>query len=70
MKPYYLILFWSFFILPQWVFAQAESHDFLRNTGKIYVVVGVVLILFLGIIIYLVRLERKIRKIENLLNNE
>lgn len=51
------------------VIAQAQDtatpvDDFFNNTGKIYVVVGVVLLLFLGIIAFLVYLERKVARIE------
>ena len=38
--------------------------DEMRSNGKIYVVVAVVLTILFGIIIYLVRLDRKISKIE------
>lgn len=34
------------------------------QSGKIYVVVGVILIVFIGMIIYLIRLEQKIKRIE------
>jgi hypothetical protein len=49
------------------------NRDFMRETGKIYVVVGVLLLIFLGIVWYLVRLERKLTKFEHQLkdnNNE
>ncbi len=41
-----------------------EMADQLRADGKIYVVVGVVLIVLIGIFIYLTRLDGKISKIE------
>ncbi len=34
------------------------------NTEKFYVVVGVIALLFLGISIYLIRLDKKISKLE------
>ncbi len=34
------------------------------QSGKIYVVVSVILIVFIGMIIYLIRLEQKIKRIE------
>lgn len=52
------------------VFARAESVDFLRSTGKIYSVVGVIVIIFIGIIIFLIRLDNKLSKLENHINNE
>ena len=51
-------------------FARAESVDFLRSTGKIYSVVGVIVIIFIGIIIFLIRLDTKLSKLENHINNE
>ncbi|MDX2190750.1 MAG: hypothetical protein SFY32_12885 [Bacteroidota bacterium] len=38
--------------------------DILRSSGKIYVVVGVVLILFVGLIAYLIKTDMKISKLE------
>lgn len=50
---------------------QAQGNrDFMRETGKINVVVGVILLIFLGIILYLVRLDRKLTKLEYQLNDE
>ncbi len=48
------------------MFAQNEiaMADEMRSNGKIYVVVAVVLTILFGIIIYLVRLDRKISRIE------
>ena len=47
--------------------AQTESPemaDTMRANGKIYVVVAVMSIVFAGIVIYLIRLDRKISKLE------
>ncbi|HEU4471109.1 MAG TPA: CcmD family protein [Flavisolibacter sp.] len=38
--------------------------DEMRNNGKIYVVVAVILAIFIGIILYIVRLDRKITRLE------
>ncbi|MBA2329606.1 MAG: CcmD family protein [Bacteroidota bacterium] len=43
---------------------NAEMADIMRRDGKIYVVVAVILIIFIGIILYLVRLDSKISKLE------
>lgn len=58
----FLILLFSSFNL----FAQEEvtMADQMRADGKIWVVVGVITIVFVGIITYLVLLDRKISKIE------
>ena len=48
-------------------FAQNETvemADSMRSNGKIYVVVAVILTIFAGIILYLIRLDRKISKLE------
>jgi len=42
-----------------------DMADVMRSNGKIYVVVAVILTIFAGIIIYLIRLDRKISKLEN-----
>jgi CcmD family protein len=48
--------------------AQNETVDFMRNTGMMYVVVGVILIIFIGIIAYLINIDRKLTKLENQIN--
>ena len=46
------------------LFAQ-NMADEMRSNGKIYVVVAVLVTIFIGIVIYLVRLDKKISKLEN-----
>ncbi len=41
------------------------NRDFMRETGKINVVVAVILVIFFGIVWYLIRLERKLTKLEH-----
>jgi len=41
-----------------------EPTDFMRSNGKIYVVVVVVVIIVLGIFIYLLNLDKRIKKLE------
>jgi CcmD family protein len=54
------------FLAPLILFAQeGQGQDFLRNIGKIYVVVAVIVIIFIGIVLFLFFLDRRIRKIEN-----
>lgn len=53
--------------------AQAEgesSPDFIRSVGKIYVVAGVCLIILITLFIYMIRLDRKISRIEKRQKNE
>lgn len=54
------------------VLANAQQQDtehgalneFFRSNDKIYVIVGVLVIIFLGIILFLINLDRKISKLE------
>ncbi len=49
----------------QSILAQSGNTDFLRSIGKIYVVVAVIVLIFIGIIAFLIYLERKLTKLEN-----
>jgi CcmD family protein len=57
-------------LLPLVLLAQAEPAERkytafdMRSNGKIYVVVAVVLIILIGLFLYLIRLDRKITKLE------
>jgi CcmD family protein len=44
--------------------APVEMADGMRQSGKIYVVVTVLSVIFTGIIAYLIMLDRKISKLE------
>ncbi len=50
--------------------SDVEMADGLRSEGKIYVVVGIILIVLAGLIIYLVMLDRKVKKLEDLLTGK
>lgn len=62
----------TFMLLLISLFAAAQQQDtekgpvneFFRSNDKIYVIVGVLLIIFAGIVIFLISLERKISKLE------
>jgi hypothetical protein len=43
---------------------KVEMADTMRSNGRIYVVVAVVVLILLGLFLYLVRLDKKITKIE------
>nr|WP_256534323.1 CcmD family protein [Lewinella sp. JB7] len=45
--------------------AEAPAPDFLRSIGKMYVVVAVIVVVFLGLALYLWRLDRRLTNIEN-----
>lgn len=43
---------------------EVEMADVMRDNGKIYVVVGVLLLILLGMFSYLITLNRKLSKLE------
>ncbi len=47
-------------------FAQekVDMADTMRSNGRIYVVVAVVVVILIGLILYLIKLDRKITKLE------
>ena len=54
-------------LIPFLAGAQAQDvamADGLRAEGKIYVVVGIIAIIFIGILIYLISMDRKISRLE------
>ena len=44
--------------------------DAFRAEGKIYVVVAVILLIFAGLVVYMVRIDRKVKKLEKELDME
>jgi protein-S-isoprenylcysteine O-methyltransferase Ste14 len=51
----------SFFVFAQ---SKVDMADTMRSNGKIYVVIAIILTIFAGLIFYLIRIDRKISKIE------
>ncbi len=51
------------------IIAQGSHPDFMQSIGKIYVVVAVIATVFIGIIIYLFSLQKKIKQLENQLKD-
>jgi CcmD family protein len=43
---------------------KVDMADAMRSNGRIYVVVTVVIVILIGLLLYLVRLDRKITKME------
>jgi len=55
------------FLMASSISAQAqdpEMADVMRSNGKIYVVVGVILIVVIGLLVYLFSLDKKVSRIE------
>ncbi|MFN6946647.1 MAG: CcmD family protein [Cytophagaceae bacterium] len=48
---------------------EIEMADALREDGKIYVVVAVIVLIFIGILFYLITLDKKITKVEESIVN-
>jgi len=65
-----VLTFFSFLLFSMYSFAQnmdiktEEPSDFMHSNGKIFVVMAVVVTIVTGLLIYLINLDRKIRKIE------
>ncbi len=52
-----------FLLLSQWAMAQ-ESQSMMESNGKIYVVLATVLAIYIGIMIFLLLIERKLSNLE------
>ncbi|MBL4708988.1 MAG: CcmD family protein [Flavobacteriales bacterium] len=62
----------SIFLLFISIVSQAQTLEMaetMRSEGKIYVVIAVVLIILIGLICYLISIDRKLRKLEKELKN-
>lgn len=61
-----LVSFITFLLMTSLSFAQDSSASVLdmRSSGKIYVVIAVLLVVFVGIAIYLFSLDKRLKKIE------
>lgn len=73
MKKIYYTLFWMYLLLLNTVCFAQETGGMgdkpgmavgMRSNGKIYVVVAVVVTILLGLIMYLVNLDKKITRLE------
>ena len=71
MKKIIATLVFCCFFAVQYISAQTtENSDFFRNIGKMYVVVTTVAITFIGIVIFLWRLDKKLTNLEKQMNND
>ena len=64
----FILLFCSFLSFAQETNSEVEMVDLMRSNGKIYIVVAVLSVVFAGIVVYLVNLDRKISNIEKRMN--
>lgn len=71
MLKYFVFLMIFCFSLPFTAFgSQIEMADFLRESGKIYVVVVCIVIIFLGFLTYLIFIDKKVSKLEKKLDEK
>ena len=59
-----LLLLVSIFVQAQEGTAKTGFGETMRSSGRIYVVVAVILTILIGLFLYLVRLDRKMSKME------
>ena len=60
----FLLLLLSVMIKAQDTTKKVEMADLMRSNGRIYVVVAVMLTILMGLILYVIRLDHKISKLE------
>ncbi|GIV42336.1 MAG: hypothetical protein KatS3mg034_1646 [Vicingaceae bacterium] len=66
-----VLLFLSLILsLPVWAAETVEMADMLHQNGKIYVVVGCIIIIFAVLFVYIFLLDRKVSQLEKLLRNK
>ncbi|HMQ06643.1 MAG TPA: hypothetical protein PKC30_05040 [Saprospiraceae bacterium] len=51
-------------------FTDSPAIDFLRSTGKIYSVVVLILAVFAGMILFIIRIDKKLTNLENQIKDE
>ncbi len=59
-----ITLLFSLFCSTLTMAQDVEMADVMRSNGKIYVVVAIIAILFIGLMIYLIRIDKKVQKLE------
>ena len=60
-------LLFLFIILPFSILAQENEikmADVMRSNGKIYVVVAAILVILAGLLIFLIRIDKKVNRLE------
>lgn len=65
------LLITLFMVICNTAFSQeVEMADTMRSNGKIYVIVGIILIILIGLITYLFLLDRKVSRLEKRLKDQ
>lgn len=65
-----LFILTGFFMNAQEATNRPQMADAFRDNGKIYVVISVIAIIFLSLVFFLVRLDRKVKKMEDKMNEK
>lgn len=60
----FMWLLWGLFVQAQDGSSKSAMGETMRSNGRIYVVVAVMLTILAGLILYMVRLDKKIGKLE------
>ncbi len=63
-------LFLSISVVFNDILLQIPMADTFRSEGKIYVVIGIILILLIGFFLYLWRVDKKLDKLEDEIKNK
>jgi len=73
MKKLLTLFFFSCFVISiyarQKAMTQNSGENFMRSSGRIYVVVAVMLTILLGLIYYLFRVEQRLDRVEKEFHN-
>jgi CcmD family protein len=62
-----ILIFFVLSFVTTWSFGQSNDQGMavdLRSSGKIYVVVAVLAVVFIGLALYLFSIDRRIKKLE------
>ncbi len=64
-----LLFFCCAFIAKSQINSEPQMADTFRDNGKIYVVITVIAMIFAALILFLIYLERKVKKLEEQIKN-
>jgi hypothetical protein len=64
LASFFLVMMTSLYLQAQDPVSKSGFGETMRSNGRIYVVVAVMVTILIGLVLYLVRLDRKISKVE------
>jgi CcmD family protein len=64
MKTFISTILLCLFMMSPALAQSVEMADVMRSNGKIYVVVAVIAIIFIGLMVYLVCMDKRVKKLE------